>query len=99
MCGAPRIVVIAPWISARLDGPEAVEAAGIRQHPAPTGEVRIEWRVVVVDVMRVAARCVCLPHLDQRMRNRPAVLVENPTGNDDPLAERRRGMPRSEVAV
>ena len=48
---------------------------------------------MLVDVVDVAAGRVGLPDLDQRVRHRPAVLVEHAAGDDDPLAERLAGVP------
>jgi len=40
--------MIAPWIRARLDGREAINAALIGHHTAIAGEMRIERRLVAV---------------------------------------------------
>ena len=49
--------------------------------------------------MDVAAGGVRLPDLDQRVRDRPAVLVDDAADDDDALAERLAGMLAREVAV
>ena len=43
---------------------------------------------MLVDLVAVAAAGVRLPDLDERVADRPAVLVEHAAGDDDPLAER-----------
>src|ERR1700756_1839114 len=46
---APCVVVIAPGIAARLHRDEAVMAIGVGQGVTTTGEVGIEWRIVLID--------------------------------------------------
>ena len=66
---------------------------------AGAGEVRIERGRVLVDLVEVAAGGVGLPDLEQRVPHRPAVVVEDASRDDDPLAERLAGMPGREVGV
>ena len=54
---------------------------------------------MLVDNVDVASGGVRLPDLDQRIRHRPAVLVEHAARHDDPLAERLAGMLAGEVAI
>ena len=65
--------------AARLDGQESIIAVGIGQRPAAAGEIGIERRIVVVDRMGIPPGRVGLPHLDQRMRYRPGVFIEQPS--------------------
>ena len=51
-------------------------------------EVGIERCVVLVPGMEVAARGVALPHLQQRVAHRLAVLVDHPAAHHDALTER-----------
>ena len=52
----PGVVVVAPGILARADGDEAVAALGVGDGAPGAGEVRVERRVVLVGLVRVAAR-------------------------------------------
>ena len=73
-------------------------SSSVRQRPAPE-KFGIERRVVLIDVVRVAARGVRLPDLHQLPAQRLAVRVEHPSTDDDPLPERlTRVLPR-EVGV
>src|SRR6202158_4805140 len=87
--GPPGVVVIAPRVRRGLDGDEAVGAVRAGQHAADAGEVGVEWRVVVVDVVTVAAGRVRLPELDQRIRDRLAVFVPPAAGGGEGVARRR----------
>ena len=66
----PRVRVVAPRIRARLDRDEAVAAVVVGQAAAGAGEVRVERRRVLVDVVVVAAGRVRLPDLDERAADR-----------------------------
>ena len=96
----PGIVVVAPGIGAGLDRDEAVAALGVgdARGPAPVkfGSSGAGCWSRDVDV---AAGGVGLPDLDQRVRHRPAVLVEHAAGDDDALAERLAGMLAGQVGV
>ena len=52
------------------------------------GEIRIERRIVAIDVVKVAAGRVRLPHLDQRVGDRAAVVLEDAPGHVNALADR-----------
>src|SRR6187200_2099161 len=85
----PGVVVVAPGVLPRADGHETVIPLSVGERAAGAGKVRIERRIVLVGTVRVAARSVRLPDLDQGMRNRLAVLIEHAAGDDDALADRR----------
>src|ERR1700676_2267835 len=53
--GTPCVVMIAPWIRARLDRREAIDALAIGHNAAIAREMRIEWGLMLVHAMRVAA--------------------------------------------
>ena len=91
--------MVAPWVRAGLDRDEAVAALVVGEAAAGAGEVRVERRGVLVDLVPVAAGRVRLPDLDQRVAHRPAVLVEHAAGDDDPLAERLALVLARQVAV
>src|SRR5436190_8408496 len=95
----PRVVVIAPGIRAGLDRYEPVAAFAVGQDATDAGEIRIERRVVIVDRVAVAPGGIRLPHFDQRMRDRPGVLVEDTSRHDDPLAKRLAVVLSRQVAV
>src|SRR6185312_16010587 len=82
----------------RLDRHEPVAAVGVGTATAGAGEVRVERRGVLVDLVAVASARIGLPDLDQRASDRPPVLVEDPPGDGDPLADRlARMLPRQVV--
>ena len=95
----PGILVVPPRIGARLDGQEPELADRVRQHAPGPGEVRVERRRVPVLRVRVPAGGIGLPDLDQRLGDRPAVLVENPAGDDDAFAERLAGVLPGQVVI
>ena len=89
-----------------LDRGEPVAAVVVGQAAADAGEVRVDRRRVLVALVDVAARGVGLPDLDELAAHRPAVAVEDPAGDDDPLADRltvvldrQVGLERVHVAV
>ena len=54
---------------------------------------------MIVSRVEIAAGGVALPDLYQRVRHRPAVLVEDAAGDDDPFAERFALVLSREVVV
>jgi hypothetical protein len=99
MRGPPGVQVVAPWVGARLDRDEPVAALAVGQAPAGAVEVGVERGVVVVDAVVVAAGRVGLPDLQERVRDRPPVGIEDPAGEDDPLAERGGAVAAGQVRV
>ncbi|CAM5375983.1 hypothetical protein SANTM175S_07132 [Streptomyces antimycoticus] len=79
MRGAPRVLVVAPRIGARLDGGEAVGTVVVGQRPPHTGEVGVERRGVLIAQMGVAARRVGLPQLDELAPDGAAPTVQEPS--------------------
>lgn len=61
-------------------------ALAVGEGPADAAEVRVERRQVAVVLVPVAPAGVGLPHLHQGVRDRLAVLVEDPAEHDDALA-------------
>ena len=49
--------------------------------------MRVERRVMLIDIVRVAAGRVRLPELDQCVGHRASVFVEHAAGHDDALAQ------------
>ena len=84
--GAPRIVVVAPRIGARLHGDEAIPPLPVRPRPAFAGKVGVEGRIVAVAGMPVAPRRVRLPDLDEGIGNRAPALVDDPPAHHDSLS-------------
>jgi hypothetical protein len=95
----PGVPVIAPRIRSRLDGKKGVAAVRVRERAPAAGEVGVERGVVVVALVRIAARGVALPQLDQRAAHRPAALVEHAAADRDALANGRTGVLSGEIAV
>src|SRR5215471_2818061 len=99
MGGTPRVVVIEPWIRARFDGYEPILPGLTSQCAASPTEIRIQRSGMLVLGMSVAACGVRLPNLDERIRNRPTVTVQNASADDDPLAEGFTRVLHSQVVV
>ena len=96
---SPGIRMIAPWIRSGLDGDKAVIAGVVRDRAAGSQKIWIERRRMAVPRMAIATGCIRLPHFHQRVRNTAAVFVDDTSGDDDALAQRRvREMP-CEVVV
>src|ERR1700693_2985185 len=103
--GAPRVLVVTPWIGARLDRDESIAPLAVGQAAAGAGEVRIERRRVgalpinltpgrggAAVRSNVPPEGVALPHLDQRVTRRAPVAVEHPAADVDPLTQRLAGV-------
>src|SRR6478672_7689507 len=91
----PRIGVVLPRVSSGLYRGEAVIAIMVSQYAARAAEVWIEGRRMIVAIMAITSSSIGLPDLDQRMWNRPAVVVQYPAAHDDALPERfSRVLPR-----
>src|SRR5918994_3077151 len=95
----PGVVVVAPRILAGPDGDEAVASLGIGNGAPRAREVRIERRVVLIGLVRIAAGRIRLPDLDQRVPHRLAVLIEYPAADYDALADRRALVLAREIVV
>ena len=83
---APAVDVRPRQIGARHDGAEAIAAGLVGHRPAEAEEVRVEPLAHRVLHMGVAAPCVGVPDLDQRVADRAAELVEDMAGDLDDLA-------------
>ena len=86
--GRQELTRVAPRIGAGLDGAEGVVAVLVGQRPAAAAEVRIDRGEIGVVAVPVAAAGIGLPDLDQRVRHRPAVLVQHVAVHDDAFADR-----------
>ena len=75
----PPFDITARNIGAGLDSAQAVMTVGIGLQPSKAVEVRVERRVRIsaVERVRVAPVRVCIPDLDERVTNGPAVFVEH----------------------
>ena len=73
-------------------------STSVSTRPA-AGEVRIERRVVLVVLVRVAAGGIRLPDFDQRVAHGAAVFVHHAPLDDDPLAERLAGVLAGQIGV
>src|SRR6516225_3434926 len=92
MRGPPIVRVVAPWIRSRLDRAEEVMAVLVGERTTAAPEVRIERRDIAVVRVPITAASVRLPDLDQRIPDRPRVLVEDITVHDDALADRQAAL-------
>src|SRR5438128_12462780 len=99
MCRSPRVAMILPRIRAWLDRDEAIPAVVVGEAATGAGEVRVEWRRVLVILVEVAAGGVRLPDLHDRVPQRSSVAVEHAAGDDDPLADRLAGMLAGQVMI
>ena len=71
-----------------MNGHEAILAAFVRHAAPAAGEIRIERRIVAIDVVKVPAGRVRLPDLDQRVGDRAAVILEHASGHVNALTDR-----------
>jgi hypothetical protein len=99
VCRAPGVVMIAPWIGAGLDAGEAIGTGVIGEKAAATGEIGIEWSVVLIGFVAIPAGGVCLPYLDESTADGQAVLVEDAAAYDDTFAEWLAGVLFGQVIV
>src|SRR5579862_8239873 len=99
MSGPPGVRVVVPGIRSRLDRKETIVTVLVCEGPACTGKVRIKWGWMIVSLMEVATPCVCLPDLDQRIPQWPAIVANHPPRDDDSLANRLASMLLCEIAV
>ena len=74
----PCVVVIAPGVATGPDRDEAVMAIGVGQGVTTTGEVGIEWRIVLIDSVQISSSGVGLPDFHQRVCHGPRIFVECP---------------------
>jgi|SRR4029077_3882285 len=93
----PGIVVIAPRITSRLDGDEAVPTFVIGEGAAEASEIRIERGIVLVERVQVSSGSIRLPKFHQRARDGTGIFIEYSPRDDDPFAHRRLLMLASEV--
>src|SRR3954463_9983000 len=84
----PGVVVIAPRISARLDGDEFVVAGSVGLRPSRPREIRIERRGMLGDYIDVIPAGSNLRDLDQCIGHAATVFIQHMTVHNDALAER-----------
>src|SRR5690348_10263657 len=87
MVRPPCIVVVAPGIGARLHRDETVITLLVGDGTARAGEIWIERRRMLVDIVNVAAAGIRLPDFHQRIGNRTFVFIKYMTVHDDALAQ------------
>jgi hypothetical protein len=76
MCaGRQALWLVAPGVRAGLDGGERVPSRVVGQAAAGAGEVRVQWRGVLVALVHVPTGRVGLPDLHQLPPHRAAVAV------------------------
>ena len=73
----PGVGVVVPRVRSGPDRDEAIATVVVRDRSARPGKIRIERRGVLVDLVRVAPGGIRLPDLDQRLRYRTAILVDD----------------------
>src|ERR1017187_6900286 len=83
----PGIAMIAPRVSAGLHRDEFVVALLVGEGAARSGEIRIERRRMLIDIVHVTAAGIGLPDFHQCFGHRALVLVEYTAVHDDALAE------------
>src|SRR5690606_38382475 len=81
------IDAIGPWIGAGLYRAEPVAAFFIGNRASAAAEIRVERRKIGVLLVAIASTGIGLPELDQRVRNRAAVFVQNAPIDDDTRAD------------
>src|SRR5215471_2633867 len=95
----PRVVMVFPGISSRFDSYKAIEPVLVGCGSAGASEVGVEGGRVIVAIMPVPAGSIRLPEFYESPRNRTAVVVEHPAGDDDPLSQRLPRMLAGEVVL
>src|SRR6266849_2609749 len=88
MRGTPRVLMIAPGIRTWPYSNEAISPFTIRECVTAPGEIRIQRSVVLVRLMQIASGRIRLPNFDERMRNRPRVLIHHSPAHDNSFAKR-----------
>jgi hypothetical protein len=83
----PGVMVVFPGVGAGANGDETIAALGIGDGVPAAGEIGIEWSVVLVHFVKVAAGGVGLPDFHEGVGNGAGVLIENAATDDDTLAE------------
>lgn len=91
--------MIAPGISAGLDGDEAIAAIGIRERSARASKIRIERRGVLILHMQISPGGVSLPDFDQGVRNGASIFIEHTAGDEDALTQRIARVLASEIVI
>src|SRR5579883_215440 len=94
----PRVVMIAPGISARLDREETVIAVVVRDDPARAGEIGVERRRMIV-APKIASCGIALPKLHERSSHRPSVFIKHAPGNNNALSNGLTGVLAREVVI
>jgi hypothetical protein len=84
--------MIAPRVSARANGHEAIETISICHSTTGTREIRIERRIMLITLMKVAPGGIGLPHLDQSFRDGTTVFIHHSTAHQDALTDRLASM-------
>src|SRR5690606_32056348 len=97
VCRAPVVRPVRPRIRAWLDCAEPIAAFLVGDRTAAAAEVWIEGSLVAFLLVAVASAGIGLPVLEQRARDRAAVLVEDTTVDDD--ARTDRALARAGVIV
>src|SRR6516162_7783619 len=92
MCRTPRIEVVAPRIRTRTDGYESILSSIVGDRMSATCKVRIQWRVVLIFVVQIAASRISLPDFDERVPLRTSVFVQYSSTYNDALANRLTSM-------
>src|ERR1700691_2831887 len=95
----PRIVMVLPRISSRLDGGKAVSTVCVRQYAAGAGEIRIQGRGMTILLMPITSRGIGLPNFHQRVWKRMALVIKHSARNDDALSERFAGVLTSKIRI
>src|SRR3984957_11591601 len=88
----PCIGMVTPGIRAGLHRHEPVLAIRVRQGSARAREVRIQRSAMIVLGVRISPCRVRLPDLDESMRARPAIFVQNAPGQEDACSQRMAPM-------
>src|SRR5579862_8468777 len=85
---APRIVVVAPGILSWPNRHKSVAAFGIGHRMPAATEIRIERRVVLVALVKIATCGVGLPDFDKCVSNGSAVFIQHPAAYHNAFTHR-----------
>src|SRR5262249_40812972 len=66
----------------------------VRQYPPAAVKIRVQWRVMLVELMDIAPTSISLPDLDERASNWVPRIINHAAGDNNPLADRLTGSDR-----
>src|SRR5579872_4787583 len=84
---SPGVGMIAPRICARPDRHKTVAPFRIRKRMTSARKIPIEWRMVLINRMEIAACRIRLPDFEQRIWQRTSCLIEHVAAYNNAFAQ------------